>query len=607
MALGAALLVAAILSGYLGTGFVLDDAFHVRRAERPLLHGALDYAIRTDEHGIVLWLHREPVRFEFLRPLSALSMWLDRRVWGTRAWGFHLTNLALHALAVFLLVRLACSVGLAPRRAALAAIAWGVGIPAAAGGWISGRTDVLAAVCALAGVLALLRWQRGGARGWFAIAIVAGAAAGLCKESGLVAPALAVLVARTLGAPESRLRAVGARHAAMLALPAVVIAVTRFGLMRLPLPSLPYLDVPHDVSSALWILAKPIGYLGCALLSIPVLRVAPYGELHSWPWLVLPLALLVAVLALPLVRAAGRGAALAWLGWFGLAIVPVLPVISTSLYAYLPSMGVALLIATAWQRTERRVFECWLLALAVAGVGAHVAILAGVAPWPAAFRRALPEIARLIGERRPERLIVLDAPVWSYALPAELRVQGGASPPATWFVNFSPRVWPATGSDVRWVDSLAFEMRAPEGRYLASAPERFLAFGGTPATRSDTGAVRVRALDATATPGALEVRFQDRSARDASLIVQFDRGQVRVVVPPALQAARPTRPSARSRIATASVPAAGAAGDQARAARARFNANPRVSRSNRRRAASRSATASAATTPEISAASTPLR
>jgi tetratricopeptide (TPR) repeat protein len=94
----------------------------------------------------------------FYRPLTSLSYAVDFRIHGENATGFHLTNVFLHLLNVVLLFVLARRSGASPPIAALIAAVWGL-LPrlAESVGWISGRTDVLAATMCFA---ALLIWRR---------------------------------------------------------------------------------------------------------------------------------------------------------------------------------------------------------------------------------------------------------------------------------------------------------------------------------------------------------------------------------------------------------------------------------------------------------------
>jgi hypothetical protein len=88
-------------------------------------------------------------RVPYYRPLVLVSYQMDIALGGTPA-EFHLTNLFLHLLACLLLLLVAVRAGAGWPRAILAMLGWGV-LPrlSEAVAWISGRTDVLAAVFGL--------------------------------------------------------------------------------------------------------------------------------------------------------------------------------------------------------------------------------------------------------------------------------------------------------------------------------------------------------------------------------------------------------------------------------------------------------------------------
>jgi tetratricopeptide (TPR) repeat protein len=97
----------------------------------------------------------EPYR-GFFRPLTTLTYLGDARVHGHNPAGFHLTNVLLHLMTVLAAFRLLRGFGAATRASALAAGAFALAPRLAeCVAWISGRTDILAA---LFGVLALLAY-----------------------------------------------------------------------------------------------------------------------------------------------------------------------------------------------------------------------------------------------------------------------------------------------------------------------------------------------------------------------------------------------------------------------------------------------------------------
>lgn len=105
----------------------------------------------------------------FLRPVIGISLFLDGRLWGLNAAGYHLTNVLLHALNAAMISWIALwllTPGADSRRTHFLALIAGVlylvhpSHPEAVA-WVSGRTDVIAAFFTLASFLAYLsyRWR----------------------------------------------------------------------------------------------------------------------------------------------------------------------------------------------------------------------------------------------------------------------------------------------------------------------------------------------------------------------------------------------------------------------------------------------------------------
>jgi hypothetical protein len=162
-------LAAACYGNTLANDFVWDDRLS---------------AVAAADVGTVLGQRTGP----YYRPVVMLSFVVDRAVWGTSAFGFHLTNLLAHAGVGILVGELALVLG-ATGGAALAASLLFVAHPVQteAVSYVSGRTDVL---CALFVLGALLVWRRArrAADGW-AIASAALVLAALgCKETALLVP-----------------------------------------------------------------------------------------------------------------------------------------------------------------------------------------------------------------------------------------------------------------------------------------------------------------------------------------------------------------------------------------------------------------------------------
>jgi len=135
------------------------------------------------------------------RPLPYLTFAIDRRLWGTEPFGFHVTNLAIHVAAAVALLDLARSTLLTPRlrgrwggravavAAAIAAI-WAVHpLQTQSVTYVYQRIESLHGLFFLAALAAFARAAATGwSRGWLAASAAATAAAMASKETAVVLP-----------------------------------------------------------------------------------------------------------------------------------------------------------------------------------------------------------------------------------------------------------------------------------------------------------------------------------------------------------------------------------------------------------------------------------
>jgi len=183
LACGAAAVVAVfVYLNALHNPFVYDD--HHTVVENPSIE-------RLDNlRGIVL--------HDVTRPLVNLSYAIDRRVWGQAPFGYHVTNVLLHAVDVMLLFTLARRLyenkGDADSKAPIvmafsAAVLFAVHpMMTEAVGYISGRSELLCGVFFLLAMMAGLRWLRDGGATWAAATVALWAAALASKEIGAMFP-----------------------------------------------------------------------------------------------------------------------------------------------------------------------------------------------------------------------------------------------------------------------------------------------------------------------------------------------------------------------------------------------------------------------------------
>src|SRR5438067_6487139 len=186
LALALAAATRAAFGHAVGNGFVnFDDDLYV--TDNPHVRGGLTgpgvrWALTTT--ALANW-----------HPLTLLSFQLDAELFGPDAWGFHLTNLLLHAAnAAVLLLVLARWTGAAWRSALAAALfAWHP-LHVESFAWVAERKDVLST---LLGLLTLAAYGRFAERpGWrrYAFVVVAFALGLAAKPMLVTLPAVLLLL-----------------------------------------------------------------------------------------------------------------------------------------------------------------------------------------------------------------------------------------------------------------------------------------------------------------------------------------------------------------------------------------------------------------------------
>src|SRR4051794_29483467 len=166
-------LAVAVYAGALGAPFIFDD--HRTVLDNPSIRAL----------GNLRWIFIGSRRF-----VTNFSYAADQAVWGARPFGFHLTNLVLHALVVLALYELARRLWQNDAPALLAAALFAVHpLGSESVAYVSSRPGLL---CALFLIVSTWAWHRAltGRRRWMAAAVAAWVLAAASKETGLLAPAL---------------------------------------------------------------------------------------------------------------------------------------------------------------------------------------------------------------------------------------------------------------------------------------------------------------------------------------------------------------------------------------------------------------------------------
>ncbi len=215
------LLLAVSLTGYfpaLKGGFVFDD--------RSLVIDNADIRSFAALPGLFFHnVHRySPAqKSQYYRPLQAVTYSVDHALWGFEPLGYHLTNVALHVLAAFLIYRLLLAL-LFPFAAAVFAAFFFVAHPVhlSTVAYISGRADILVVLSVSAGCLAFVRYLHGGGKGVFFAAHAAFLAGLLSRENALLGPLFFLAAGWASGASVTRALRASVGFAGMAALYAVL-------------------------------------------------------------------------------------------------------------------------------------------------------------------------------------------------------------------------------------------------------------------------------------------------------------------------------------------------------------------------------------------------
>lgn len=321
------------------------------------------------------------------RPITSASLLLNHAIAGVAGGPFwyHLVNLLLHMLNVWLVWRLASRLLSGPAAWCAAAL-WAVHpIATEAVDNVVGRADLLAAMAVLAGLLIYgSATAKSGQRRWLALFAVAAAGA-FSKENAVMLAALMLLSDSAFGVPggistRQRLAAYGAALGS-----AVTLLAARF-LVFAPLPWPPVFfmdnvlrDVPRwerlfsvqkVIGLDVWLLLWPVRLASDR--SFDVIGLAYWADLRAWISLWGLAALLVLALAMH-----WRRPLVFWvIGFFGLALLPtsnlVLRIASVMAerFLYLPSVAFAMAVAgLAWRYLSPRLAWATVGALALLYTG----------------------------------------------------------------------------------------------------------------------------------------------------------------------------------------------------------------------------------------------
>jgi tetratricopeptide (TPR) repeat protein len=351
----------AVYAGTLGYDFVYDDVNQI--LENPWIWNP---RFLLNLFTKAVWSFKDTGPSNYYRPVQVLLYFLDAQIFGRHPFGFHLTNVLVHAFCsavAFLLLRRVTG----ERRAALAAVLFAVH-PAhvESVAWIAGSTDV---DCALPVFSCLLAWSRAhdaSVRRPAALVACSGLLfflALLAKETAVVTPILALgLLPISSRARPQRVNARWREAAWVMMSFGAALAL--------------YVPVRLHALGGLHPLVRHAGFTMPQVVANGLALVPRYLVLAFFPWKLMPdrvfvpvaslldpaavMGALILAGALAAAVALGRSAPTATFG-IGLLVLPLLPALQVQYvgpsaqadrYLYIPSLGACLLLveALAWVR-----------------------------------------------------------------------------------------------------------------------------------------------------------------------------------------------------------------------------------------------------------------
>jgi Flp pilus assembly protein TadD len=329
----------AVYASALGDGFVWDDGNII----------VANPAIKHWSEAARLFASSLERNTEYYRPMLGLSFLGDWQLFGAWPAGFHLTSILIHAAVGVLLYVLAVRVLGDPLAAVSAALLFVVHpVHTEAVTYVSGRSDPLAALFALAALIWLLEPRRR------ALSVGAFFLALLSRETSMGVLLLVPLLDVTAGPPGTWKARVTRRYLPYVGALAVYLVIR---WLAVGTGTVTNDTAAYGLGTRLLTLPKVVvAYLG--LLAVPsslhMERVVAPARSPLDPTVLGPVLLLVAAVAA--VGSWRRERREAWpvvfgAAWFGLALLPVANLVPLATFMaehwlYLPSMG--LFMAAGW-------------------------------------------------------------------------------------------------------------------------------------------------------------------------------------------------------------------------------------------------------------------
>jgi len=485
------LIVAAAYALSLFAAFLADDFSNLKNAldagwSWPRLCKSFVISAQSFQDGwMPAALMSKPIRY--LRPLFLLSLLADHAIWGFRPVGYHATNILVHLAVVALLYAILRELVEDGPAAWLGALIYGV-MPfhTIAVAWVSGRTELLAALGIAASLWGWLKFAKTRRPAWYALSLGALAFGLLAKENAAIVP----LLLASYSAIFPRRRPPWALLAPHFSAAALYLFWRWQVLGGFPLPpSSFYYHSFSEPGFARWAAAKGGCLFYGLLFHLPLAYPTEVSLQKALPAtaVLLGIAAAIAVGLFRFVRGA-REEGLRRLGafaaaWTILALLPTVPLLVSGLYLYFPLGGICLLYIVLWRRLSETGKPRWLqkprwrkILLAAVLATFILRIQAGNLVAVAASRAAsdlLAEIKAGIGKQPPDglKIYLIDSPLIIGPTKPALQLLWPGRRLELHVLSVSPYLLPRREpiSTLEQVDERTLELTAKKRPYLSGA------------------------------------------------------------------------------------------------------------------------------------------
>lgn len=424
----------------------------------------------------------EQYRLAFFRPVCSALLKADLLLWGDWGPGYHLTNLLLQLIVVFLVYAWGRDFGFDRSQRFLMALFFTIYVPnMLAVSWVSGRTELISAALILTSVMALGKFHGTGNPLHFTVSFAAYLLAMGTKENAVIIPFLHILSALLLYKDTPRsMKSKAVAILPFLAILPLYFMARSWALGGFPLPPKSFYYHPvNDPEFIRFALVKISHTILTLVYQLPSFVLPVFLE-RSFPALLLMAFGAVATLML-LARWVKGPLRYFILGWIVIALAPTLPIGLNPVYYYLSSPVIAALyvllygkFASSPIQWQVRAAKLTLKSAIVAGF-ILCALSGPIIRFGGDKSRRVAQSALEILQERPgvETVYLFDISGSCLYLVPEIRFANSAYEDVEFhLMNLNSAFLGSAGSEMTQLDGRSFECRPTTGSYFSTGLEQ---------------------------------------------------------------------------------------------------------------------------------------